>query len=125
MSLERAKTDVKRFSQGEFSAEISLTSKDGVETATVKGLISKHHLQIDPDTGNPVNAKNVHVSIVESVILDDNPNYPTRNSDGEIDLFNHLIEFADASGTSFKFRVDEVMPSETFGLIVFTLGQSI
>lgn len=112
---------MKRFSQKEFSAEISFTNKDASQTATINGFISKHNLSINPETGDPINAKNVHISVVESVLID--AGYTTRNASGEIDLFEHKVEFIDASGQSFAFLIDDVMPSETFGLIVCTLGQ--
>jgi len=123
MSLERAVADIKRFSQKEFSVEISFTNPDGDENVSVKGFSSKHHFSISPDTGLPVNSKNAHISVVESVLKD--AGYTTRNADNEIALKNHLVSFADASGSTYSFLIDDAMPSETFGLIVCTLGKYI
>lgn len=111
---------MKRFSQGEFSAEITFTNPEAIKTVVVNGLISKHNLSINPDTGLPVNTKNVHISIVESVLND--AGYVTRNVSNDISLKFHKVSFVDASGSSFTFLIDEGMPSETLGLIVCTLG---
>lgn len=123
MSLERAIADMKRFSQGGFSAEITFINPGATQTAAVNGLISKHNLSINPDTGLPVNSKNVHISVVESVLND--AGYTTRNASNEISLRSHKVSFADASGSSFTFLIDESMPSETLGLIVCTLGKKV
>jgi len=119
MSLVRAIADIKRFSQGGFSALISFTNISGSETAEVNGLVSKHNLSINPETGLPVNSKNAHISVAESVLLE--AGYTTRVN-GEISLRNHKVVWTDASGTAFSYRIDEVFPSETTGLIVCTLG---
>ena len=126
MSLERAIADMKRFSQGEFSAEINFDNNEvgeDNENVTVNGFVSKHNLSINPETGEPLNTKNVHISVVESVLND--ADYTTRNANREIDLNKHTIQWTDASGLNFKFLVNEIMPSETLGLIVITLGQLV
>lgn len=123
MSLDRAIQDLKRFSQGEFTAEITFTQPSGgggTSPVTVRGFVSKHNLTIDPETGNPINAKNAHISVQESVLTD--AGYVTR-SGNEISLYQHQVEWTDASGISFKFLIDDVMPSETFGLLVLMLGE--
>ena len=120
MGLDRAIADMKRITQGEFSREIILTTPDGSQSAIVRGLVSKHNLSIDPDTGVPVNSRNVHISVVESVLID--AGYPTRDSNDEITLIGHKAEWVDASGNSYPFNINENMPSETTGLIVCTLG---
>ncbi len=122
MSLERAITDMKRFSQGEWSTELIFTAPNA-ETATVQGFGSKHHLSIDPETGIPVNSSNIHVSVAESVILDENAAYPTRDSNDEIYLKDHLVSFADSSGTVKQYKINENFPNETLDLIVCILGE--
>lgn len=119
MSLARAIADMKRFSQGGFSAEIQFTNPTDTESATVNGLVSKHNLSINPETGLPINSKNAHISVVESVLID--AGYTTRVN-GEISLRNHKVKWIDASGTEFSYLIDEGFPSETTGLIVCVLG---
>ena len=60
MSLDRAITDIKRFSQGGFSAEITFTNPTGTQSASVNGLISKHNLSVNPDTGMPYTCRTPH-----------------------------------------------------------------
>lgn len=110
---------MKRFSQGGFSAEITFTNPTATKTVVVKGLISKHNLSINPETGLPVSTKNVHISVAESVLIA--AGYTTRVN-SEISLKFHKVSFTDASGSSFAFLIDDVMPSETLGLIVCILG---
>jgi len=124
MGLAQAIADMKRFSQGSFSVEITFTNINESESVTVNGLISKHNLSINPENGLPVNAKNVHISVVESVLND--AEYTTRNTLKEVDLKDHKVSFTDlASGINFTYLIDEAMTSETTGLIVCTLGDSI
>lgn len=124
MGLAKAIADMKRFSQGSFSVEITFTNITESESVVVNGLISKHNLSINPENGLPVNAKNAHISVVESVLND--ADYTTRNAENEIDLKDHKVSFTDlASEINFTYLIDESMPSETTGLIVCTLGDHI
>ena len=120
MGLDQAIADVKRFTQNGFSREIVFTTPDGQTTATVRGLVSKHNLSINPDTGVPVNSRNTHIYVVESVLTDED--YTTRDANDEIDLKRHRVTWTDASETSYTYLIDEVMPSHTVGLLVMTLG---
>jgi hypothetical protein len=122
MSYDRAIADTKRFTQGTWGCDITLTAPaPGSEVAVIRGFSSIHHFNIDPDTGNPVNSVNAHISFPESVILDANPAYPTRRN-GEIYIKDHLASFADAAGNVGNFQIDEQFPNETFDLIVCILG---
>lgn len=122
MGYERAIADAKRFSQGTWGVDITLTAPaPGSQVANIRGFGSKHHLKIDPDTGLPVNSNNIHVSFPESSILDANPDYPTRVN-GEIYIKDHLVSFADAAGNVGNFQIDEQFPDETIDLIVCILG---
>ena len=123
MSYDRAIADVKRISQGTWGCDITLTAPaPGSEIANIRGFSSKHNLKIDPDTGLPVNSQNIHVSFAESVVLDANPNYPTRDQNGEIYFKDHFVNFADAAGNVGNFQIDENFPDETLDLIVCILG---
>jgi len=123
MSRDQAIADMKKYTQAEWAVDITLTSPaPGSEVANVRGLSSIHHFQIDPETGNPVNSRNAHVSICESVILDANVDYPTRDTNGEIYLKNHLVSFSDGTGKTGTFQIDDQFPNETLDLIVMILG---
>ncbi len=120
MSLQRAIQDVKRFSQGDFSVEISFTTPDESKTVTVDGLVTRHNLSVNPETGGYVNARNVHCAVAESVLKD--AGYTTRNAGGEIDLTDHKVKWTDATETEKEYIVAETMPSDTVGLIIFILN---
>lgn len=120
MELSQAIADVKRFSQMGFSQEITFTKSDNSASVVVRGLVSKHNNAIDPNTGLPVNERNIHLSVHEEVLKD--ANYPTRDSNDDINLKDDMAEWVDASGTSYKYLIDEAKPSMTLGLIVCILG---
>jgi hypothetical protein len=120
MSLTRAIADMKRFSQAGFSVEITFTDPSGALSVVVRGLVSKHSFSINPETGVPVNSRNGHVSIAESVLLDQE--YPTRDANDNVDLKGHKVEWVDSSGSNYSYLIDDQWPSMTLGLIVCTLG---
>lgn len=120
MSLDSIIADVKRFSQKNATAEITFETPNGLTSAIVRGLVSKHNLDLDPITLAPINSRNSHVSIHESVLTDEG--YPTRNAKNEIYLNKHTVSWVDASGQSFTYIIDETRPSETTGLIVCITG---
>ena len=119
MSLERARQDMERFSQGEWST--SLTVDNLVNPAVVLlGFASKHHLSVDTETGVPVNSKNTHCSIYEDVLTD--AGFTVRNSDKEVAMTGWKITYTDSSGNARIYIINETMPDETLGLIVCYLG---
>ena len=71
MGLDQAQRDWKRFTKAGFSREITFTNPAETETVTVRGLVSKHNLSINPETGTPVNSKNAHITIAESNLKDE------------------------------------------------------
>jgi hypothetical protein len=119
MSLDRAKRDIERFSQGDWAVDITVNNLTGVEQ-TVRGFASKHHLSVDPETGLPVNSKNTHCSIHESVLVD--AGFTVRNTDNEVDIKGWRVSYADSSGLMREYLIDDGMPDETLGLIVCFLG---
>ena len=126
MGLAQARADMERFSQKEFSAEISFSTPSDVTpevTADVKGFNSLHSLAINPETGLPVNSLNAHVSVHEQVLID--AGYTTRNDRGQVSLKNHRVTLSYASGTSQTFLINQVWPNDTTGLIVCNLGKLI
>lgn len=121
MSLvEQAIADIKFITQHEWSVTVTFTNPDETETCTVQALSTKSNLSIDPATGLPVNSKNIHISVTESALNDEG--YTTRDSEDRISLRKHTVSWADASGTTYDYVVDEQMPSEGTGLIVCILG---
>jgi hypothetical protein len=119
MSLVRAKYDWLRFSTaGGFQVAMALISPAGVTTQIV-GLATKHNNSVTTD-GIPVNAKNVHISLIESYLV--SLGLTVRNTNGEINLRNYRVNFPDSSGVTKNYIIKETMPDETTGVIVCILG---
>ena len=114
---DRAIRDYKQFSQGGFSNDI-LFVDSGI---SVKGLTSKHHFNIDPQTGIPVSSLNAHLTVNEQVMIE--AGITTRNSDDNFILKSKKISWTDAAGKTVIYVINEVFPSETFGMVVMTVGK--
>lgn len=118
--FQLAKRDAKFFvSNGGFEEDIELVTPSKDKLLSLTGFATKHHINFDSD-GNPINTKNVHICIDESVLVANG--YPVRNAKGEIFLKNHQVSFADSSGIVKTYVVRENFPDETLGLIVCVLG---
>lgn len=118
--FQLAKRDAKFFvSNGGFEEDIELVTPSKDKTLLLTGFATKHHINFDSD-GNPINSKNVHICIDESVLVANG--YPVRNEKGEIFLKNHQVSFSDSSGIVKTYVVRENFPDETLGLIVCILG---
>ena len=120
--LSVARREIMEITQGEFSVNITITNKTALKKV-VKGLATKHNLIFNPENGLPINAKNTHVSISETVLAQ--AGFSVRNANLEVDLKGWKIEYADSSGASKAYRINDAMPDETLGLIVCTLGDAI
>lgn len=118
--VTRARNDLKRIVEGEFSTEITLTAPGG-ETATVQGRYTDHHINVDTD-GRAINSKNAYVGIVEQSVLDSNANYPTRNNSGEVSFIEHIVSFEGIDGTTKKFKVKQNFPDNYLGYEALMLG---
>lgn len=118
--FQLAKRDAKFFvSNGGFEEDIELVTPSKDKSLHLTGFATKHHINFDSD-GNPINSKNVHICIDESVLVANN--YPCRNAKGEVFLKNHNVSFVDSSGIIKTYVVRENFPDETLGLIVCILG---
>lgn len=117
--LERARADmVNIINNSDFGVDCAFTPPVG-DTVSVKALFTSHNNSVSTD-GIPMNAKNIHISVSESDLLA--LEYTVRNSSGEVDLKNHIVQFADSTGTTKNFVIKETIPDETLGLIVCILG---
>ena len=120
--LAKARKDAQNITIGAFGVDLTLTPPAG-SPVSVRGLASKHHLQIDPETGFYVNVKNTHVNISESSLVA--LSYPIRNANNEVAMKGHVISYADSSGNVASYKIDETRPDETLGLIICILGDYI
>ena len=113
--LQLARKDAKNFvTAGGFEENINLQTPSGDLNVDVTGFATKHHINFDSD-GLPINTKNVHICISESDLTA--LGYPVRNAKQEVDLLNHIIVFADSTGTYRTYKVNEQFPDEALGLI--------
>lgn len=123
--IQRIKQDTKAIlsNSGEFAVPVTFTSSgDSPVTETCNALAVRHALAVNPDTGLRARARSftARVTVHEQALLD--LSYPVRDSDGKIDLVNHLAEWTDISGTSKTYIITECFPNEVTGVIVCWLG---
>lgn len=117
--LAEARNDWRRFTQADFGIELTFTATDNT-VAIVRGLASNHHYGVDPETGAPVNSKNSHCSVSEQLLTD--AGYPVRDITQIVDMRRHNVAYKDSTGLVKTYLIDSCMPSETTGMLVFTLG---
>lgn len=117
--LARAKKDFKNILKGGFSEEIKLVSlSPNSIILNTKGLASKHWINFDTD-GTPVNSKNAHICLIEEELIANE--YPYRDLDKEVNLYNHRVSVKDSSGVLKEYVIKEFYPNETIGGIVCIL----
>lgn len=116
---EQAKADIESITSNlnDWAIEMTFVAPTA-ETATIKGIHSKHHLGVDTD-GNMVNSKKAHVSFSEKFLTD--VSYPVRNAKGEVDLTGHKVTVKDSTGIAKDYIMKSYFPNETIGLITCIL----
>lgn len=119
--LAQAKADIEQITSDPdgFSAQLTFTSPTD-DTATIRGLFTEHHLAVDTD-GNPVNAKNSHISFSEKFLTD--AGYPVRNAGGKVYVKDHRVRVViSALNIDRTYVIRENYPDETLKFIVCILG---
>lgn len=118
--MQLARRDSKFFvTSGGFEESITITTPSRDKTISLTGFATKHFINFDSD-GNPINSKNVHICIDESVLVAQG--YPVRNAKTEVTLLNHIVIYPDSTGVVKKYIIRENFPDETLGLIVCILN---
>lgn len=120
--LDTARMDAKNIVQGEFSSPCTITNPQRSVSVSLSALATKHHIIINPETGQPVNAKNAHICLSETKLNE--LGYITRVN-GEVSLVGHFINVSDSTGIVKKYKISETWPNETLGLIVCILQDSL
>lgn len=112
-----------RLASKRFSQQIPLTffRVAGQNEVTVLGLGTSHYLGIDPDTRTLVNSRNTQCSVSEQLLTEQG--FSTRNADGEVTLKNAFVKYADVTGIERTYRITEIFPDNTIGLIICILKQ--
>ena len=119
--LAQARADMQTITQGEFSVLINVTPPESTSSISVRGLASKFHFQINPESGLPANAKKAYCSISETVLSE--AGITVRNANNEVRLLGYKVEWTDCTGESKAYLIDENYADETLGLIVCMLKQ--
>lgn len=121
--LAQARKDVKHVvTKLGFQNDVFLINNLSMNFIQLKGLTSKHWLQFDSD-GSPINAKNVHLNLIEKDIQE--LGFETRGKNGNVNLLDYYVIVQDSTNNYKKYQVKEVYPNESLGLIVFILGNAI
>lgn len=121
--LARARQDAKKIvTNSGFQNDVFLINPLSMNFIQLKGLTSKHWLQLDSD-GSPINAKNVHLNLIEKDIQE--LGFETRGKNGNVNLLDYYVIVQDSTNNYKKYQVKEVYPNESLGLIVFILGNAI
>lgn len=120
--LDTARMDAKNIVQGEFSSPCTITNPQRSVSVSLSALATKHHIIINPETGQPINAKNAHICLSETKLNE--LGYITRVN-GEVSLVGHFINVSDSTGIVKKYKISETWPNETLGLIVCILQDSL
>ena len=120
--LDMAREDMKKItSDGDgFAVEIVLTAPDD-STVTIKGIHSKHHMSVSPESGALINSKAAHAAFAESLLAD----YPVRNTGGEVDMNGHRLDVKDSSGSVKYYYIRECFADETLGLLTCLLEDRV
>ena len=121
--LAQARKDVKHVvTKLGFQNDVFLINNLSMNFIQLKGLTSKHWIQFDSD-GSPINAKNVHLNLIEKDIQE--LGFETRGKNGNVNLLDYYVIVQDSTNNYKKYQVKEVYPNESLGLIVFILGNAI
>lgn len=121
--LARARQDAKKIVTNlGFQSDVFLINPLSMVFIQLKGLTSKHWIQFDTD-GSPINAKNVHLNLVEEDIQA--LGFETRGKNGNVKLIDYYVIVQDSTNVYKNYQVKEVYPNESLGLIVFILGNGV
>lgn len=115
--FERAKSDSKRYTQ---QTPLTFFKTYGDTEYTVLGTAARTHLDVDPDTGTIVNSLKINCTVSEELLTE--LNYETRNANGNISLVNSYVKYNDGTGIERIYKITQVYPDDTLGLIVCMLG---
>ena len=105
-----------------FQNDVFLINNLSMNFIQLKGLTSKHWIQFDSD-GSPINAKNVHLNLIEKDIQE--LGFETRGKNGNVNLLDYYVIVQDSTNNYKKYQVKEVYPNESLGMIIFILGNAI
>jgi len=114
---ELAKSDIIDFqNRDEWAVNVTLTAPN-LTTLETKAFYTNHNINVDLETGMPVNARNIHFSFVKKDLVDNL--YPFTDNIGDVALVGHKITY-----NSKSFSIIEVFPNQTLDLIVVICSEN-
>lgn len=119
--IDRARQDARHIvSDGNgFAVPITII-KDSV-TYNLKGTSKRHTAQYDED-GMLINSRAVTCTISELDLIQAGINLRVNGEVQKSEAYKLRIQFADAIGQLNTYKIQEVLPDEHLGLIVFILS---
>lgn len=110
-----------RVASKRFSQQIPLTFYRtlNVDEVEVMGMATRHHLGIDPDTRTLVNSRNTQCTVSEELLTEQG--FETRNASGDVSMLNVYVRYNDGTGTERTYKISQVYPDDTIGLIICVL----
>lgn len=103
----------------DFGVSIKLTARTG-EVALLIGYNTKHHLGLN-ENSQAVKAKTASVNVHELNILAANPLFPIRDTQGEVDVKNCLVDTPDSTGIVKRYISSSWLPDEKLGGVIIIL----
>lgn len=91
-----------------------ISRKIGNPTAVVIGLHTRHHYTVTSE-GAETNDLNAHATISEGLLV--SAGYPVRNVNNLVDIKDDVLFAFDSSGVNRKYKIAQVHPDESMGLI--------
>lgn len=89
------------------------------EGTEVKGMFTRHHLGLDPDTRTLVNTPNTQCTVSELVLNE--AGFETRNSANDVNLVNCYVKASDVTGVLRTYKIVEIYPDDSIGVVVCAL----
>lgn len=119
MSIQqRAKTDWAKLSQSVFDLELKFQAPaPGNEAATIKGIGTNNWVQFVNTDGQDAMGQTARITFSESVLKEENESYPIRDSDGNMAMFDHVVNFKDANGNEGTFKIKQIYDDKTTGVV--------
>ena len=102
---------------GGYETDINMKSDtDPVVDKDTLGLVTFHHLGVDPETGQEISSRQIHILVNVKILVDlGYPVFRDEKLPDDPDFLDDIVEFIDANGKLRKVKVIDQRPSNTFG----------
>lgn len=114
---ELAETDLSQTLE-EDGQTVTVTSPEG-HTATVSGTVNDINLLIDPETGVPVNGRNINASLRLSTLRAEGMGIP--KGVGDTQRLPWVLEYTPSTGVAIRTKVLAATPDRTLGTVLLRL----